>query len=373
MKSYAEKLTLFLLLLVSFLFTWKYFSRYTEWALVLAAGLTVIYTIAWILFKKLKYQKIYSWLSLAVMLCYAVLMIFAFRYFPVEELHVDRWSVIASFWDSVQYGLYPYKAQSHMGNYPGPMPFYFLLAYPFHALGDTGYLSLTGFILLGILLIRQGNSRALFTLFFLFTSPVIVWEMLSRSTILVNTVLVLLFMILLLKTDLERRRNLALFAIAGGLLLSTRNVYLESYLFIVILLMKQGRLRMRQVIPGGIILLAIFILTFLPFVLPFPGEFMEMNPFTIQSSFLIPSPYILLFLSAAILLALRVRGTDRVWFYNGLLYFFVILVYFIYQIAIHGFTEAFFGSKTDISYFIFTLPFFLFELAEKNKSSAGEN
>lgn len=368
-----EKITAFsLLLVINFFFSWKYLDRFTEWSLLLSFALTLVYIASWILAARLPYRKIYTWFAAVIVLSYAAGMVLAFEKFPVSGLNVDRWSVISSFWENFNQGLYPYKARSHMGNYPGPMPFYFILAYPFLSLGELGYLSIAGFLLLAFLLLRMKNMTAVFSLVFLVTSPLTAWEILSRSTILVNTTLVLLYVILLLRYRIDRPLSLFLFAIAGGLLLSTRSVFILSYLFLVILFLKNKEFSVWKIAAGGLTLMLVFVLTFLPFVLPFPGEFREMNPFTIQSSFLIPSGYIPLFLALTVAVGLMRGGEDRVWLFNGVIYFLVIFIYFVYCSFSAGIKEAYFGSAADISYFIFAVPFLLYAQAESKAGKSGQ-
>jgi hypothetical protein len=69
-----------------------------------------------------------------------------------QSISVDRWSVITSFWDAVHHGEFPYAARSHLDNVPGPLPGYFLIAYPFYLLGDIGYLAIAGCLLLCFIL-----------------------------------------------------------------------------------------------------------------------------------------------------------------------------------------------------------------------------
>src|SRR5690606_4490533 len=89
----------------------------------------------------------------------------------VEKLIVDRWSVITSFCYAHFANIYPYFAKSNVGNPPGPMPFYFLLALPFYSIGELGFLSLIGVLLFFFLLkyFKIEFQRRILILLFLLT------------------------------------------------------------------------------------------------------------------------------------------------------------------------------------------------------------
>ena len=107
-------------------------------------------------------------------------------------MHVDRWSVIASFWDNYFNGKYVYFAQSFDGNYPGPMPFYFILALPFYIIGELGIFSVLGIFVFMFLMKNKKNSNITSMYFILTASSIFyIWEVCSRSNIFINGVLIL--------------------------------------------------------------------------------------------------------------------------------------------------------------------------------------
>lgn len=67
--------------------------------------------------------------------------------------------------------------------------------------------------------------------------------------------------------------------------------------------------------------------TFLSFVFSFWDDFKIMNPFLIQSSFLVPIYYSISFVLMAILFAFFVKSIDDRFFYSGLSLFLSILIY----------------------------------------------
>jgi len=99
-----------------------------------------------------------------------------------------------------------------------------------------------------------------------------------------------------------------------------------------------------------------------------------MNPFIVQSSFLVPPVFILLFFGVSAGLAFLIKEREEIYFYSGLSLFLTSLIYFLYYIIKSGFQQAYFESKADISYFIFSIPFFLFHIIQNEikETNLGE-
>ena len=112
----------------------------------------------------------------------------------------------------------------------------------------------------------------------------------------------------------------------------------------------------------GLIAFAGFLITFLPFLIFFNADFWVMNPFTIQSSFLVPPVYVLAFIIITFLLTFTVKSKADKFFISGLSLFISILIYAFYSILKNLSTESFNENCVDISYFIFCVPFLIFYL-----------
>ena len=116
----------------------------------------------------------------------------------------------------------------------------------------------------------------------------------------------------------------------------------------------------------GIISLLIFALTFIPVVYGHFEDFKQMNPFIVQSTFLIPFEYTILFVLIAIGSSFLCKNKNDVYFYNAFVLFVSILIYLAYYVFHQGLTQAFTESAVDISYFIFCIPFALWFIANNN-------
>ena len=316
--------------------------------------------------KRIVYKRWIVVLSFAI---YILIHLILFFIIPKESIYVDRWSVITSFWDYAIQGKYPYYATSFAGNAPGPMPFYFVLALPFYFFGEIGLFSLTGLILTIYFFYKTKDKDSFFyILLLLITSPAIFWEISTRSTILINSTLMLIIFYYIKKIELLNKKSFWLTAIFGGLLLSTRTVYSLIFLIWGIYVLKNQILPFTRLFKWTSIFLLSFMFTFVPLIIFYYNDFFIMNPFIIQSSSLIPSnilPFLYLF---AIILSFFCKKANDVIFLGGIILFVSILVYFVFHATSIDIKEAFLGRTIDISYFIFSIPFLLYTSNDSKKN-----
>ena len=311
----------------------------------------------------------WSWVSgnliyWGIIIAYAGLYFIIFAHLNASQLNVDRWSVISSFWDNAFLGKYPYAAQSHMGNYPGPFPVYFVLSLPFYLVHEIGYLSLLGFIGLAWMIRKNATPKnSLILLMLIILSIPVFWEITVRSTILANAVLFLGYLLWLTKTDLNKTSNLLITAIAGGFVLSTRSMFAFILVIYVIYMLKSKRLTYKKLFIWSALLLITFAITFVPFLAFFYLDFLKMNPFIVQSDFLLPTGYVIILLGLAVIAGSLCKNIKDMYWWIGLVFFTVFMVYAIRLCMLHGFAKAYLNSIVDISYILFSLPFLLLSLS----------
>ncbi|WP_159021294.1 hypothetical protein [Formosa sp. L2A11] len=280
---------------------------------------------------------------------------------PLETLMVDRWSVISSFLTELYNGNYPYFAKSHRGNYPGPMPIYYLIAAPFHYIGELSLLSSLGYCIVTVILIKKttATKHLNFLIFYMFTSAYMIWEITTRSNLFTFTMLVLLVLNAFINLDNKTTLKFYGLALLTGLLLSTRSVYILPYVIFFLSSLVNQDITFKNIFLFLSIAFIAFTATFIPFIYFYPDDFFKMNPFIIQSSFLIPTAYTIVFIIIAIFLTFLVKTKTDKFFFSGLSLFIAILIYGIYYLVNYGFVTSYINSKMDISYFIFCMPFFI--------------
>jgi len=196
---------LFIFLFINFIFSVKYLSRVTSFYLIISLLITSIYFLIWKYRIKITDKiKIGNRLNYLVLILFIILSTIALKIIPADKLNVDRWSVITSFWDNYFNNKYVYFAKSNLGNPPGPMPFYFLLALPFYLIGELGYFSILGLIVFFFLIKKANISKNLQFIIILLvtTSTFFLWEVICRSNIFLNGVIVLLVINTFFKSNL---------------------------------------------------------------------------------------------------------------------------------------------------------------------------
>lgn len=366
-----KNITLSIFLLINFLFAFKYSSRVSSYSFLISIGIAALYFAIWKYKKKIAFlMSYYKHLNSILIIMFVVISIFAFQKISVLSLNVDRWSVITSFWDNYFKGEYVYFAKSNVGNPPGPMPFYFILALPFYLIGEVGYISLLGLILFYWIIKRNNFSKEIqsIILLLLISSLFFLWEVIARSNIFFNGVLVLLVLIELLKIKEFTIKKSVFIGLLIGLVLSTRNVFATVFIIAFIYLIKNKVIFIKNFIIVGVVSTVTFILTFVPFIWNHIPEFKVMNPFLIQSSALMPFKLTLPFIILAFIFGLFCKSLKDIYYYSSTLLFLTIVGYFIYHIITEGFEFTFFENGADISYFIFCLPFCLFFLIKETQA-----
>jgi hypothetical protein len=376
--SIKRHISVALVLFINLIFALKYLPRYSKHGQVFAFMLVGVLALIYVLNEKERFNDVLIRLKkwMAVLGAFTIVLpvglaILAQLSIPVEALNVDRWSVVDAFWSALRAGDYPYLAQSHMGNYPGPMPFYFVLCLPFYLFGELSYFSAFGYVLIGYFLckrMRAGRFNLSIVLISL-SAVYMLWEITTRSNIVSNSVLILGSFIYLESYDFKgfSTNKLIICSAMLGLMLSTRSVFALVY---VIYFIQQFRLveNKKRVFILGFLSALCFVITFLPFIAAYGEQFFEINPFVIQSSFLIPAGYTLGFFVVAVQFGFQSKGGTDFYFWSGLSLFVAILIYLVYHWVMVGWNDAFYGSVVDISYFLLSLPFLIYFVLHQPES-----
>lgn len=348
-KLSTIRLSVYLLVFIQFLFLYKYGERFAELGILVSGLIAMVSIIAWYLLRQ--NNKVLALLErFNPVLIGMILISLALLLTDTSALNVDRYSVVDAFWNAAVNGEYPYLAKSHMNNFPGPMPFYFFILFPFWWIGDIGTICLV--LIVVWFYFRKWNFKNF--------APVMVllillapfwWEVIARSNVFFNSLLMVIAL------NLLQSKRWWMAAVSIGLVMSMRTIFMLPLITSVILLIRSKQLAWKDLMWIGSIAGFVFGLTFLPIVLGHWTEFLEMNPFVVQSSFLIPPYYILVFMAISVGLGLYFKPKNHL-FANGLSLFLPIFIYFIYHSVLAGLQGALHNSQADISYFIFCIPFF---------------
>ncbi len=288
-----------------------------------------------------------------------------------ENLQTDRWSALHNFLAALFRGEYPYAARTHLDSPISGFPGLFLLALPFYAVGDVGYLQFAALIALAALLVirLRDGGRPLYLLALLVAMPVFEYQIFGRSDLLGNMVAVAWLMHLGAKPGAARGNYLWLWAIAWGLMLSTRAIVL-----IPMILAAGGFLNGRGwKTAAGFFAVAgtVTIATFLPFYLWNPVLFWEHNPFNVQAGY-ISRPVLAAVLAITLWLAYRYRRSSQLFsqlFYHaGLILFGTVFVCWLLKVFQTGWAEMLWNHTFDLTYFFLGVPFLLVAWGSKEPS-----
>lgn len=331
----------------------------------------VLSAILWLCSKKKYYFSNTTWLYTLGGI--TIFSIFIFQVFPVQSIRVDRWEMIQIFWDSVHQGIYPYAVHSPAGNYPGPMPVYFLLSYPFYLIQEIGWMSILAMWLLYLYIknrrLTKENNTFIFIIFI--SSITIYYEIVTRSTILFNSIIFLLYFLNLGNIEKQSKPKFYAYAILGGIIFSTRNIFIIPMILWGMKVILTKQMNLLKFTTWCLCFLFSFAITFLPFIAFDPILFLQYNPFITQGEMLIPFTHIIVFITVTFLIPIILGRQFDVIFLTVLLLFAIISHHVVYSISNIG-IEAFLYCGADISYYIFCFPF-IFEILLRREYDQKQN
>lgn len=360
--------------LINALFVYKYTSRITSqpWATSLLY-LIVVTLFILLLFKKNKFRpglKTENVIYFSMIAFLAILFTLFMFHFDPEKIRVGRYPAMYDWITKFFNSEFPYTSPTN----PSGFPFLFVLAMPFYFLGDLGFLQIFSFLIFAVLVHLRygGNSINRFRcIFLLITAPIFLYEIVVRSELFSNMVIVMLYLAIL-EAFSRRASHIGLFflGIIGGLLLSTRGIVLLIYIPVL------GYFFKRQIINHGLFFLSMFVgffLSLVPFLIWDWTYFINSGPFSVQLSY-VPNWLLILSIAASVACALTSRSLKRIYSSVSFVLFGVIGAAFILAVFNLSWYKAVLGSGFDIAYFCFALPYLLISLdfAEKRTTSSTD-
>ncbi len=352
---------------MNILFIWKYASDYLQYPVIIPLiYLVVIITALYFLLRDYEINlsaNIQNRIYFSVVIISAcVLTIIMFQFDPVR-IAVGRYPAMYEWITRLLSGEFPYASNIN----PSGFPFLFILAIPFYILGDLGLFQIFSFLVFA-LIIHLGCSKndlsRCRSIMLLITAPIFLFEIVVRSDLFSNIVMVMLYLVIFQLYSRNREYIFViLLGLGGGLLLSTRGVVLLIYIIFFLYMIRKHEFKYGLSI---ISMLGGFILTLAPFLIWNADHFIESGPFAIQMSY-IPSWVFILSIIATVICGLRIKSLRGVYTAISVMLFGVVLIAFVISIVNFGLTESVLGDRFDISYFSFALPFLLFSFGMGDK------
>lgn len=356
-----------LFIIINVIFVAKYSARVSESASLCATLVALVFY--YILLRLvLPYIFIYRRVAFCVCLLGFVGMIVLQCAIDPYSIQVDRWSALHFPIQNLLSGIYPYTASTHLGGNASPFPVWQLLHVPFYLLGNVGL----SFFAAALLFLWscwkiQGKDKMLIASVLLCSSVAVWYEVLVRSDLITNMLLVAAIINLISRNMsqhwIEKHRWWIAFVV--GLLASTRMIVLIP--ITILLLPYFVKMNWRNQIGVALLSVAVFVLTFVPFAMwDWQGFYcFQNNPWRLQTSQGNLSNFIL-FVPLAIFMAMNHKGNAFRYCRNSAL----MLVIFVVVTFVHNMylSENFglFSSAYDITYLSTALPFCMLGMVTKD-------
>lgn len=357
-------------LFINFLFVYKYSARISDFYLTLSVvySVTVVLVIGFILrhrenLQGLNKSAVYFSMVFLLTILYAVAM---FHIDPFST-RVGRYPALHTFIHRLLNGDFPYLSGQNISGFP----FLFFVLVPFYLLGDLGLFQLFSFVVFSIIIHRKyaNENASHIILLMLVLSPAFLYEVVVRSELLSNMVLiVLLFYILERIKPIKSTKVLFFTGILAGFLLSTRGIVLLPYLIFFMFYFKKD---IKSLTFFGLSAALGFMITFVPFVIWNKELFLENNPLSVQKSY-IPNWLLIISLLVCLVVGYSVNTFKRVYLSISWVLFGVVFLCFTTSMVRDSFNQAVFRSF-DITYFCFCLPFLLLSFELERRSLPQES
>lgn len=259
-------------------------------------------------------------------------------------------------------GSFPYNSPYTPSGYPG----LFLLSSPFYFIGNIGLLEAAGIVLFFIIVlhVRDSNRGIAVKIFLLVTGIITYFEIVTRSELLFNMMLISVVVTISEKYLDPGKINtrFLLIAMLAGIIMSTRSV---AALLFMIYFIYRFRYSLRNLLVFGFTASAVFILLLIPFYWWDQQSFSSNGPFAIQTYVSnLPVLVMLLFFITAVYSGWAISSIQEFFFTGGIILFSAATLSFFLTVSETGFSEALFNDGYDISYFIFCVPLLILALKD---------
>lgn len=349
---------------INLLFITKYASRISD---VLAIVACLVYSIvAFAAFAQIERKDIFQnkkGLLVSSLVAIALLIALQSSINPYE-LKIDRWSAIHHFIQSLFQGSYPYGAETHLHGYGSPFPVWQIFHVPFYLLGNVGLsFSVVTLLFIHSVYLQWGSKGGYLSLLLLVASPAYLYEVMTRSDMMTNFLLVGNVVNYLVYFKITLKSHLIAIAILCGLTASTR---LTAILPLFMLYFQEfTQVSWQRKISFLLIVVITFAVTFLPFWIWDANTLLysDHGPFALQTS-QIRDFDLIVFLVISVWLACKWKAKYvKLYAYTAVLLGFMVAYTFIFNMATRGDWLRLFSSTYDITYFNMALVFVIATLS----------
>ena len=333
---------------VSLLFVYKYSLVYFNRPFLLALIYTALFLFVILSFDKLKI--IPRWNNsnryfIAVLIFFLVLLLY-YIFFTARASRSFGLLAIKNWLDNFFNGTFPYLLKNTFSAYPS----FYLISSPFYLIGNTVLLEILVWLVMGLFLIFSSVTvrEKIIKLFFLFVSPLTFYGLFEASAFFFSAVVFVLLIILSYKYLNPSRvdKNFILFSLVFGLIFS---VNIQVIAVVIIYMLYFFRNNLKELSLFSEILLAVFLVTIVPFIIWNPILFFINGP--LNSFFTVPWWVIILYLGLAVYAGWLVSDLQEIFFASGILIILSSVINLLF-------------TDNGLSGFIFALPFLIFSVKD---------
>ncbi len=333
---------------VSLIFVYKYSLIYFNNPILLALVYAILFLFVIFSFDKIKIiprQTVNNKYFIYTILFFFLLLLYYIFFTNKDEgsfglLAIKNW--LNNFFN----GSFPYLLKNTFPAYPS----FYLISSPFYLMGYILLLEILIWVILALFLVLNSITvrEKIIKLFFLLVSPLTFYGLFEAPIYFLNAV-ILIILILLSEKYLNPHKvdkNFILFAVVFGLFFA---VSIEVIAVLIFYMFYFFRNNLKELSLFLEILLAVFLITIIPFIVWNPILFFINGP--LNSFFKVPWWVIIIYLGIAVYIGWMVSDLQEIFFAVGILLIIPSVINLIY---IHN----------DISSFIFALPFLIFSIKD---------
>ena len=337
--------------LISLIFVYKYSLIYFNHPLLFAFGYALLFLFVIFSFDKIKTipkRKDYNKYFLEAIILF-ILLILYYVFFTKKASSSFELLAIKNWLDNFYSLTFPYQLKNTFTAFP----FLYFLASPFYWIGNIALLEILAWGTLSFLLIFNSISirEKVIKLFFLLVSPLTFYGLFESPVYFLLSIILIVLIYFSNKyiNPSKVDKYFIWFAVIFGLFFAVR---IEVIVVLIIYFLYLFRNNLKEGFLFCEILLAVFIVTIVPFILWNPKMYFFNGPF--NSFFIIGIPWleIIFYLLVAIYIGWIISDLQEIFFVIGILSIIPEIISFI------------FTSNTSISNFIFCIPFLILSIKD---------
>ena len=293
-------------------------------------------------------------------------LLFVVINFLVDEnaLNIDRWSALEVSIDSFVHFKYPYDKLDHLNGTSSALPGMMIIALPFYLIGDVGLLQPFVFLVTMSIIWKSAleNHRKLTFIFLLISSVAFLWEVIVKSDLMTNVILILLFMFYWNNTyKNEYFKNPIKLAFCLSVLILTRGFVIIP--LVIFLFQSFFREKVKVKLMFCVSFLLSLLILLLPILISLPDlqTMIAHNPLFNQTAYA-PFWLTILFILAPFFISFLTKNFPQKLHVSFVLIGSLIMGLFIYNAYDEGWNANLYGGLFDISYLGIIIPFVIFSI-----------